>query len=767
VAAIRPVATVAGAGGCGHDDRAWTGQSKVLTRRFVADPISPAPESSAEPVAAARGAAVPGWLNRLAAIGWRVLVTLALLIVFANVAIFLSTVTGAIVVGLTVAAMVYPVVQRLQVRRGWPRARAAAAASLLAVIIVVLVLFVIIVAFIPSIAALIDANRAGVVALSARLVEIGAPPVVLGIVDNAVTGVQTWLVDGIAQLVGPIASFTTIMILGGFLTFYLLDDGDRAWVSVTGNLHQWQAESLTRRAALALDQVSGYLRGTAALAVVDALVAFALLAILGVPVAGPLAVLVFIGGFVPYVGSLATTTVLVLVTLGTGGVGKVIALLVALGLVSIVEQRTLIPRVYGSGLRVNPGLALIAIAIGGALLGPIGLFAAVPILAAVLAFTPALVEVLGTGPKAPSAPGIVPVWLDRVGQFSWRALVVLALLAVVTQAIVAPILSLPVILAAILACVLKPVERRLRRRGVGPTGAAFLATAASVAIVLLVVGVTVLSLVQSLPDIVQTTTVGAGSLDLGVTPVAVVRAVGNGLTGAVTSVIGNAAGVAIGIAIALVLTFYLLRDGADWWAALLRYVPTDRRGRVDQIGGTSVSVLYGSMVGTAIVSFAGAVMQWLTMTLLGLPLAFPLSVLMFFGGFIPYIGSAIVTLLGFLVAVAVGSTTDIVLMGIFTIVFNIVQGNIVAPLVYGRTVSIHPAVVLLAAPAGGAIAGIVGMVLIVPILAIISRTWRTVIHLFDQEPSEAAPSPTAEPAPASSYRAPAVDNPASAPAGGT
>ena len=69
------------------------------------------------------------------------------------------------------------------------------------------------------------------------------------------------------------------------------------------------------------------------------------------------------------------------------------------------------------------------------------------------------------------------------------------------------------------------------------------------------------------------------------------------------------------------------------------------------------------MVGTAIVSFAGAVMQWLTMTLLGLPLAIPISILMFFGGFIPYIGSFIVTMLGFLIAVAVGSTADIVLMG--------------------------------------------------------------------------------------------------------
>ena len=93
------------------------------------------------------------------------------------------------------------------------------------------------------------------------------------------------------------------------------------------------------------------------------------------------------------------------------------------------------------------------------------------------------------------------------------------------------------------------------------------------------------------------------------------------------------------------------------------------------------------------------------MVVLGLPLVLPIAVLSFFLGFIPYIGSFLATGLAFLVTVAVGSTTDIAIMAIWTIVFNIVQGNFVAPLVYGRAVSLHPAVVLLAIPAGNAIAG--------------------------------------------------------------
>jgi putative heme transporter len=119
------------------------------------------------------------------------------------------------------------------------------------------------------------------------------------------------------------------------------------------------------------------------------------------------------------------------------------------------------------------------------------------------------------------------------------------------------------------------------------------------------------------------------------------------------------------------------------------------------------------------------------MALLGLPLAFPVGVLTFFGGFIPYVGGAIATGLAFLIALAFGTPTTIVLMAIFTVVINIVIGNFVAPLVLGRTVSIHPAIVLLAAPAGAAIGGLIGMFLVVPIIAIVMATWRSVIKLFD------------------------------------
>ena len=90
--------------------------------------------------------------------------------------------------------------------------------------------------------------------------------------------------------------------------------------------------------------------------------------------------------------------------------------------------------------------------------------------------------------------------------------------------------------------------------------------------------------------------------------------------------------------------------------------------------------------------------------------------------------------LAFLIAVAYGDATTVLIMGIYTIVFNIVQGNIVTPLVYRRAVHLHPAVILLAIPAGGALGGIAGMFLAVPVLAIIETARRPIMRVLDDLP---------------------------------
>ena len=120
-------------------------------------------------------------------------------------------------------------------------------------------------------------------------------------------------------------------------------------------------------------------------------------------------------------------------------------------------------------------------------------------------------------------------------------------------------------------------------------------------------------------------------------------------------------------------------------------------------------------------------------------------VLSFFAGFIPYIGQFLTTLLAFLIAVAVGEPIDIVIMAIWTVVFNLVQGNVVAPIVYGRTVHIHPAIVLVSIPAASAVAGILGMFIVVPAAGVVAATWRTVLAVMSSQDDGDEPLPPTAP----------------------
>ncbi len=185
--------------------------------------------------------------------------------------------------------------------------------------------------------------------------------------------------------------------------------------------------------------------------------------------------------------------------------------------------------------------------------------------------------------------------------------------------------------------------------------------------------------------------------------------------------------VAVVIVLSTLLTFYFLRDGGRLWNRTLARVRPEAAGAVDAAGSRAFEVLSGYMIGTGAISLVGASSQLFIMLVLGIPLALPIFVLSFFLCFIPYIGGFISTGLAFLVTVAFGSTADIAIMAVWTVVFNLVTGNIVSPLVYGKTVHLHPAVVLVAIPAGSAVGGIAGMFLVVPFIGVVAAVWRTVL----------------------------------------
>jgi predicted PurR-regulated permease PerM len=671
---------------------------------------------------------VPAWLARLGAVGWRLLAVVGLALVLGRVAIELSSVTAGVLVALIVGAALTPTVLGLRAR-GVSPTLAAAIACLAGLAILAAAVALIFIALFPHVREVADAVREGIGDVREQLEAIGVPAFIGEAFDRFVAGLSTL---SLATVVGPVISIVTVLILAGFLTFFLLSDGEKGWAWVVRPLEPRQAEILTASARDGLDRVAGYLRRTTVMAVIDALVALAVLLAFGVPLAGPLVVIVFLGGFVPYLGAIITTIVVVLATLALSGPMAAAAVLLALIAASLIATRLLAGTSIGSRADIHPVFVLAAIPAGAALFGVLGLVALLPVTVFAFAIGRAIVTALGLEPASgivSRPPPGVPRWLDRLAQWSWRLLVVSVVLAVLVAGIVTvPLVAVAAVLALVIAATLSSPMERLLHLGWRPGLAAFTATTgASILMVAGLVGSVVLA-VGPLREILETALDGAEETAL--TPIiALVAGFGSELVIDVLGFVRSLVAVTLVLLLATLLAFYFLRDGSAWWRRSVARLPSPQREHVDAVGTQAVGVLGGYMVGTAVISLFGAVTSALIMVVLGLPLGLPIGLFTFFASFIPYIGSAASTGLATLVALAVGDTLVVVVMLIFTVVFNLVQGSYITPIVYGRTMRLHPAVILLAIPAGAEVAGILGMFLVVPFVAIVASTWRTLIAI--------------------------------------
>ena len=679
-------------------------------------------------------AIIPDWLVNLAALGWRVIAIAGLLVVLWLLSGLLWMVTASIAIAIVIAAAFAPFALRLRAR-GRSRTAAAAIVWVAALAILTGAMLLLTVMLLPSLAAMVARMTDGIAALQARVVELNLPPVIGRDAQALADQLRAVVAGAASDIVASAAGVITVAILAAFLVFFFLQDGDKAWVWIFQAVSDQKRERITEAGDDALVRVGGYLRGTTILSAIIAFTDLVFMLVLGVPLAVPLAILVFFSGYIPYFGGIVTTMIIFLVTYASLGLGPVVVMIVLIVIRNAILGYGVRPAVYGRAVSIHPAIVLVALPAGFQLAGVIGLFAAVPVTAVVLAVATATVAIVDPGPR-PDLPALVPPWLDRVAQWSWRLLVALGMAALVVLVfLTVPLVVVPVVLATILAATLDPLVRLLIRRGRGQGQAAAIAVGGGFLAVTAVVVITFVALLGQVEALRDAATTGAGSassaaagtLDL---LVSAVRTGGADLVqtaAAIGSAIGSAAVVVI---LSVLLSFYFLKDGGRLWQRSLTRVRPEAAGEVEAAGSRAFEVLSGYMIGTGAISLVGATSQLVIMLVLGIPLALPIFVLSFFLCFIPYIGGFISTGLAFLITIAVGSTQDIVIMAVWTILFNLVTGNIVSPLVYGKTVHLHPAVVLVAIPAGSAVAGVLGMFLVVPLLGVVAVSWRTVLAVM-------------------------------------
>jgi predicted PurR-regulated permease PerM len=298
-----------------------------------------------------------------------------------------------------------------------------------------------------------------------------------------------------------------------------------------------------------------------------------------------------------------------------------------------------------------------------------------------------------------------------------------------------PLVVVPVLLGVILAATFSPIVRRLQAggRARGPAIAIALGGTLIVVAALLLVALAVLA--EQAAALVGGMSDGASRVDSAAggnagALVAVVDTLGVSGLESLASLTRSLSSALVVSVLSALLCFYFLRDGDRLWGIVAGRVRPSARDAVQATSSRAFEVLGGYMYGTAAISFVGAASQFVIMVLLQVPLALPVFVVSFILCFIPYIGGFISTGIALLLTIATGDPTAVAVMVLWTLVFNIVTGNIVSPIVYGKTVHLHPAIVLLAIPIGSAVAGVLGMLLVVPVLGVIAVSWRTVLDVM-------------------------------------
>jgi predicted PurR-regulated permease PerM len=332
----------------------------------------------------------------------------------------------------------------------------------------------------------------------------------------------------------------------------------------------------------------------------------------------------------------------------------------------------------------------------------------------------------------PSAPRPRSAF-QRITDGAWRALVLgLLVLAVVALLWKLQIVVLPVFIAMLLCSVLAPLVVRLEQRGWKTLAATWVVFLGFVAVVGGIVAAIVPATVGEFDGLGETVESGLddvedwlidGPLNLRRSDVTAytddpggrLAELARDSSEQVVSGVQMVGTTLAGLLLTLVLTFMFLKDGRRFQAWVLAHTPNRHRDVARAAGGRAWDALSGFLQGAATLGAIEATIIGLTLWLVGAPLVIPVALLTFLGAFFPIVGAVVAGALAVLVALAGGGFGEALIVLAVAVVVQQFDNDLLAPFIYGRTLQLHPAVILVVLSAGGVLGGIAGAFLAVPV----------------------------------------------------
>lgn len=292
-----------------------------------------------------------------------------------------------VVLAIIICTVLWPPVGWL-LRKGVPPAAAVLLVLVFALAVVAGLFAAVAPAIVEQSTELAEQATAGVVQVKDWL---GGPPLNINDaqLNSAVTAINDQLNSSGAQIasglftgVGAATSALITLFTSVVVTFFLLKDGPRfvPWLRRTVGMPA--APHLAEILQRVWSTLGGFIRTQALVSLVDAVLIGIGLVVLGVPLAYALAILTFIGGFVPIVGAFVAGGLAVLVALVANGP---VNALIVLGIILAVQQlegNVLQPWLQSKSMKLHAVIVLLAVTLGASTFGVIGAFLAVPVAAA-------------------------------------------------------------------------------------------------------------------------------------------------------------------------------------------------------------------------------------------------------------------------------------------------------------------------------------------------------------------------------------------------
>jgi predicted PurR-regulated permease PerM len=359
-------------------------------RRGHAPTAEPEPETPERTVveidatSLSRVFSAPMWLRDLGLLAWFLVGVAILLVGLVWLLGLTSTITLPVILGAILATVAGPLVSKMQQHRV-PRA-AGAAIVLLALIALGVVIFLMVVGGLVEQSSEIKKSLNDAVAKIQGWANDAGANGTSGVTASAKSGTTTSgkeLIHGLGQGVKDLTSLIFFVTFSAFATFFLLKDGPAVRGFIDRHLGV-PVEVATVITGNVIKSLRRYFLGVTIVAAFNAVVIGLTAIILGVPLAGTIAIVVLVTAYVPFIGAFVSGAFAVLLTLSSSGTTDALIMLVMVILANGLLQNIVQPIAFGATLDLNPLVVLIVTIGAGALFGMVGMVLAAPLTSAAL-----------------------------------------------------------------------------------------------------------------------------------------------------------------------------------------------------------------------------------------------------------------------------------------------------------------------------------------------------------------------------------------------